>query len=329
MNKGIAIAGNMVVDHIKYVEAFPSRHTLTTITHTDRSTGGLACNCLLTLSMLDSGLPLKAIGIVGEDDAGDYVISEFAKHPSIDTSRILRQGVTTYTDVMTEPDGARTFFTYRGASALLKPEHFDFNSLEADILHIGYILLLDSLDAADPEYPTAMCRVLDNAKKAGMATSIDVISEHGERFARFVPPALTYTDYCIINEIEASLSVGIPLREGDDLIESNLPEVCSRLMELGVGRWVVLHMPELSCGLERGGEFMMERSWRVPDGFIKSSVGAGDAFASTVLYSAYRGWGLREALRNAGAVATYSLSGAGACDAIEPLAEIMAKMESF
>jgi len=330
MNKGIAIAGNMIVDYIKYVETYPSQHTLTTITKNDRSTGGLACNCLLDLAKLDPGVPLKAIGIVGQDDAGDYILQQLTAHASIDTSRILRRGVTSYTDVMTEPDGGRTFFHCRGANAELSPEHFDFSALEADILHIGYILLLDSLDGADSEYPTAMCRVLSKARKAGIATSVDVVSEDGERFSRLVPPALAYTDYCIINEIEASLTVGVPLREDNgSLLERNLPEVCDRLMALGVGRWVVLHMPELSCGIERGGSFILERSWKIPEGFIKSSVGAGDAFASTVLYSAYRGWDLREALRTAGAVAAYSLSGAGACDAIEPLQELISKMKAF
>jgi len=330
MKKGIAIAGNMIVDDVKYVEAFPPRHTLMTITHSVRSTGGLACNCLIDLARLDPALPLKAIGIVGEDETGDFIIRQLAAHPSIDTSRILRRGSTSYTDVMTEPDGGRTFFHYRGANALMKPEHFDFDSLEADIIHMGYILLLDGLDAGDPEYPTAMCRVLDSAQKAGIATSIDVVSEHGDRFNKLIPPALAYTDFCIINEIEASLTVGLPLRESNgNLLEQNLAEVCSSLMGLGVGRWVVLHMPELSCGLERGGGFIIERSWSLPEGFIRSSVGAGDAFASTVLYSAYRGWGLRDALCYAGAVAAFSLSGAGACDAIGRLPDIMAKMEAL
>ena len=178
MKKGIALAGNLLVDYIKYIESYPAPQALTTILSMDRAVGGLVNNCALTLAKLDPGLPIKTMGIIGQDDSGDYILSELGRHPGIDTSQILRRGHTSYTDVMTEKStGSRTFFCYMGASAQLKPEHFDFTKLDADILHIGYILLLDGLDAPDSEYPTAMCRVLDAAQKAGIQTSIDVVSE--------------------------------------------------------------------------------------------------------------------------------------------------------
>lgn len=332
MAKGIAVAGNLIVDFIKYIDNYPKPQMLTSITGMSRSTGGLCCSVTLDLARLDPSLPVKAIGLVGADEAGDYILSQFAAHPSIDASRVKRQGATSYTDVMTEKDtGARTFFHYRGSNALLGPEHFDFNGLDAGILHIGYILLLDALDAPDAEYPTAMCRVLDMARKAGVRTSIDVVSEDGERFAKLVPPALRYADYCIINEIEASRTTGVELRDGASggVMQASLPEACRRLMDMGVGKWVVIHMPEMSCGLERGGVYYEEPSWRLPDGFIKSSVGAGDAFAAGILYGAYNGWAIAKSIHIAGAVAAYSLSGQGACDSIRPLPELLAEMESY
>lgn len=331
MKKGIAVAGNLIVDYIKYIENYPTPQMLTTITDVSKSTGGLCCNCVLTLAKLDPDLPIKAIGLVGRDEAGDYIMSRFGEHPSIDVSRVLKQGFTSYTDVMTVKDtGARTFFQYRGSNALLGPEHFDFDSLDADIMHIGYILLLDALDAPDDEYGTVMCRVLDRAQKAGIKTSIDVVSEEGERFAKLVPPALRYADFCVINEIEASRTTGIGLRDGaGGVVEANLPEACGKLMDMGVGKWVVVHMPELSCGLERNGAYVSEPSWTIPDGFKKSSVGAGDAFASGILYGAYNGWTLAESIHIAGAAAAFSLSGMGASDSILPLPHLLAEMEKF
>jgi sugar/nucleoside kinase (ribokinase family) len=331
MKRGIAIAGNLGVDYIKFIESYPVPQTLTTITDTGRSTGGLCCNCVLILARLDPSLPITAIGLVGQDEAGDYILSQFAKHANVNTSRIRRQGATAYTDVMTEKNsGRRTFFHFRGADALFGPEHIDFTWLEADILHIGYICLLDKMDAADGKYPTVMCRVLDAARKAGIRTSIDAVSGEEEDLARLVPPALQYADYCIINELEASRATGIPLRDNNDnLIQENLPKVCRTLMGMGVEKWVVLHSPELSCGMERGSEYIQQSSWNIPPGFIKSSVGAGDAFASGILYGAYHDWSLEKSMHAAGAIAAYSLSGAGAGDAIKLLPELLKEMEKF
>jgi len=328
MGNGIAIAGTLAVDYIKYIDSYPAEQQLTTITGIDRSSGGLCCNCALTLAKLDPHLPIQAIGIVGKDEAGDYLLGLLAAHRSMDTTGIRREGTTSYTDVMTERStGKRTFFHCRGANALLAPGHFDFTTMDATILHIGYVLLLDILDGPDDDYPTAMCRVLDSARKAGIQTSIDVVSESGERFTRLVPPVLPYADYCVINEIEAAHTTGLTLRsKNNEPVIGNLQAACQKLIDMGVGKWAVIHMPELSCGLERGGAYVQQESWPIPAGFIKSSVGAGDAFAAGLLYGAYHGCCLRESIHAAGAIATYSLSGAGASDAIIPFPELMQKM---
>ena len=331
MRKGITFAGCFFVDNIKYIENYPAFQSLTHVIDVARATGGLVPNCGLTLAKLDPYLPVKVMGIIGEDEAGDYVLSQFDGLDNVDTSNIIRRGRTAATDVMTvKSTGQRTFFTDNGANKLLVPEDFDYKKLDAEIMHIGYILLLNGLDAPDKNHPTAMCRVLDAAQKAGIQTSIDVVSEEGDRFAKLVPPALKYADYCIINEHEASRTTGIKLRdESDNVLNNNLTAACNELMEMGVGRWVVIHMPEMSCAMERGGEYVQELSLKLPDGFIKSSVGAGDAFAAGILYGAYSGWSLKKSIQTAGAVAACSLSTPGATDAIKPLPELLKQMEPY
>ena len=330
MKKGIAFAGNLIVDQIKYIGRYPPPHTLATIRDTALSTGGLACNCAMTMAKLDPSVPVQVLGIVGGDEMGEYILRQFSAFPSIDVSGILRMGSTSYTDVMIDDDGGRTFFHYRGANAQLTPDLIDLTALCADILHIGYILLMDGLDAPDPEYETAMCRVLAKARAAGIATSIDVVTEDGARFAKFVPPALAYTDYCIINEMEAERTTEIPLRgENGQIKMDNLRPACEKLIAMGVSRWAVIHMPELSCGISKDGHYVQRDSWKIPKGFKKSSVGAGDAFAVGILYGAYQGWSLDRSIETAGAIAAWSLSGPGATDAVIPLPELMREMEKF
>ena len=99
------------------------------------------------------------------------------------------------------PVGGR-FFHQRGANAFLKAGHFDFAEVRAKIFHLGYLLLLDGLDAPDAEFGTAAGRVFDQATRAGCKTSMDVVSEDGDRFAGVVLPTLPHVDYCILNEFE-------------------------------------------------------------------------------------------------------------------------------
>jgi sugar/nucleoside kinase (ribokinase family) len=50
--------------------------------------------------------------------------------------------------------------------------------------------------------------VLKQFQDAGIATSIDVVSEDSDRFPQIVKPALKYTDYAILNEFEAGKTTG-------------------------------------------------------------------------------------------------------------------------
>lgn len=331
MNKGIAIAGNLIVDNIKFVEKWPVVTGLTTITRQIKKLGGLACTCTVCTAKLDSSVPIRVVGILGEDDLGDLILSEFAKYPQIDTKFVTREGETSYTDVMTEPDGRRTFFQFRGANAMLGSEHFDFSKIEADILHIGYILLLDTLDGPDPDYPTALCRVLAGAQAAGILTSVDVVSEDGDRFQKIVTPALAYTDILTINDFEGSRVTGIPLRDEDGRLLAENLEPCARaLAVMGVRKWVCVHMPEVAVGIDvENDRYYEKKTLKLPDDYIYSSVGAGDAFACGLLLGAYHGFSLPEAIEQANAVAAQSLAGDSGASALMPLPELRAVMKQY
>ena len=73
--KGIIAAGNMLVDHVHQIVQWPERGWLAEITHSERSTGGAPLNVLLTLAKMHVGLPLQAVGLIGEDSDGDYILA--------------------------------------------------------------------------------------------------------------------------------------------------------------------------------------------------------------------------------------------------------------
>lgn len=331
MNKGIAIAGTMVMDVLNTMASYPARSELMRIDSIDYASGGGVMNTLRDLARLDPTLPLRAIGLVGEDAYGEALLADLKNYPSIDASLIGRAGRTSFSNVMAErQDSTRTFFYYPGANALLDMEHIPLDTLCCDIFHVAYILLLDKLDVEDPVYGTRMARLLHDAQERGMRTSVDVVSESGDRFMRLVPPALRYTDYLIVNELEAGATAGIPLRDsGGRLLRARIPDVLRRLKEKGVSRWVVIHAPEGGFGLDEEGRCAECPGALLPRGFIAGSVGAGDAFCAGVLAAAYRERPIEEALSWGTASAVCSLRKADASEGVAPLSEALALFNSL
>ena len=322
--EGICAVGNMIVDLLFEVERYPGLGELSAIRGArGMSAGGLACNIPLDLARLDGSLPIQACGVLGDDAEGDCLRAQFSQFENIDTSRILPGAQTDYTLVINDAvTKERTFFTYCGSSGLLDADSLDLSALPARILHAGYILLLEGLDRADEEHGTQMAKLLRRAQRLGMRTSVDVVSETGDRFTRLVPPALRYTDYCIINELEAQQVVGVPLREPDGRLRAeNMREALGCLKALGVGAWAVVHCPEGAYGLDERGEYTALPSLRLSADEIKSTTGAGDAFCAGTLYGAHEGWRLADALRLGTAAAALSLGGHDTYSNILPVAE--------
>ena len=326
MKKGICCAGNMIVDITYPIETWPKQNELTHITEgIQNSTGGSVCNTITDLARLAPDMHLVASGFAGHDAEGDFMLQEMGKYPNIDLSMVRRDGRTSFTAVMSNNQTKeRTFFQHAGANAYYSEEHIDWDKLDVDIFHIGYILLLPHLDEADDEYGTKMARLLHRAQKAGMKTSIDVVSESGDRFARLVTPALKYSDYCVINELEAQQTTGVLLRDEDGTLHTeNMPAALNKLKELGVSTWAVIHCPEVGCGVDENGKYYEVPSLKLPKGWIKGTVGAGDAFCAGILYAAETGMAMEEALKLGACSAAASLREVSASDGVETAEEVL------
>ena len=114
--------------------------------------------------------------------------------------------------------------------------------------------LLDAIDQSEPEHGTVGAALLAKARAAGMKTSIDVVSEDSDRFAKIIGPALKQVDYCILNEVEGSKVTGVKVREDGKLLNDGIEETASKLFDLGVGDLVAIHFPEGSYAQSKDGE---------------------------------------------------------------------------
>ena len=220
---------------LKPLSGFPVRHELVKVLEKTFSLGGAVSNVARDLARLDPELSVEAVGAIGRDGEGDLIIRELSAYANIDLTYVTREGQTSFTDVLYEPETkARTFLVFGGAGDKFDVENVPLDKLNCSILHAGYILLLPALDAPDPEYGTRMARLLHDAQARGIQTSVDVVSEVGDRYRTIVPPALRYTDYFIVNEIEAG-KTGFPgqHRGGELLIEQCAAG--AQLIQLGRG----------------------------------------------------------------------------------------------
>jgi sugar/nucleoside kinase (ribokinase family) len=296
---GVLAGGNWIIDQVKMVDVYPRPEQLANIRSQSQGTGGAPFNVLVDLARLKAPFALSAAGLVGKDILGEEILA-ICKRNKIDT-RLLRttdNAPTSYTDVMTEiGDGRRTFFHQRGANALWQADDLNFSRTKARVFHLGYLLLLDALDAPDKVFGTRAARLLSQAQEAGLKTSVDVVSEDSDRFATIVSPALKYVDYCILNEIEAGKTAGFRIRQpGGQLDTVSVKHAAGALLQKGVKEVVVIHFPEGAFARTRRGEDFWQSSLNLPARYIAGTAGAGDAFCAGVLLGLHEDWALNKCL---------------------------------
>ncbi len=326
MRSGIIAGGNWIVDHVKLIDTWPPQDALATILSQSWGNGGSPYNVLKNLARLGASFPREAIGLVG-DDASGRIIQDDCRAHGIDLTqlRVTMAAPTSYTDVMTEiTTRRRTFFHQRGANALLTPEHFDFSTTHAKLFHLGYLLLLDGLDAIGADGFPRAAEVFRRARAAGLRTSADCVSEHGDRFKSVVAPLLPEVDLLFANDFEAEKITGLTLGRGAKIDARGVAAAGRALLNLGVREWVVIHFPEGVCACSAGGEVAWQASVKLPAAEIAGTAGAGDALATGVLYGWHEGWPMQRALELGLCAAAASLRHTTCSDAVGSMAECLA-----
>lgn len=291
---GIAVAGTILVDKINEIATYPAEGELTKILSVSRAVGGCVPNTGIDIKRVSPDIPVLAIGKIGRDSDGDFLESVLRDNGVLTDGLVRGELPTSFTDVMSVSGGQRTFFTCPGTCADFGYEDIDFEALNVKMLHLGYFLLLDKVDGGDGK------RILKKAQELGIKTSIDLVSESGDRYY-IVKDCLEYTDNVIINELEAAMIAGV-----EPSIE-NLELIARKIKDMGVKERVIIHMPEISVCYSDNGFFKLP-SWELPKGYIKGKTGAGDAFCAGALIGIYRGLDEMGILTLASKSATASLA---------------------
>lgn len=164
----IAVLGDLNNDLLLTVAGFPAVGGEQLASKQRSQLGGSASNTAIVLQRL--GAQARLIACVGQDVAGIAAV-ETLDELGIDTSSIVRSPdePTSTNVVILTPDGERTMFAYRGASAVLAETAITAEALDGvDWLHLsGYALL------QQPQRSAAL-RAISLAAAGGIPISLDV-----------------------------------------------------------------------------------------------------------------------------------------------------------
>jgi sugar/nucleoside kinase (ribokinase family) len=325
LRRGVLCGGSIIIDVNMAVDRYPAEEGIAFIESAVADSGGPGFNMAVNLTRLGAPFPVEIVGVVG-DDANGALAREICRRQGIGAAGLSTApgARTSYTDVfVAREDAKRTFFHDRGANALLTPAHFDLSRTQARILHLGAPGLHDAMDGSGPG-GNGWAELLPRARAAGLRTNMELVTLAPERQRELVLPCLPHLDSIVINEMEAAAVAEIDTHQGGAPDFGRAEAAALRILELGVSELAVVHFPEGCAAAGRGGRTWRQGSVKVPPADVRSTNGAGDAFASGVIFGLHEGWPVERCLEAGACVAAMSLGAYSTSGAIRPIEECLA-----
>jgi sugar/nucleoside kinase (ribokinase family) len=295
----VVCLGILVADVIaRPVDALPEPGTLALVESIALRGGGCALNTSSALARL--GLRAAALGKVGIDPFGDYVLGLLAER-GVPDGGIVRDGSvpTSASVALVDAAGERTFLHVKGANAVVRACELGEAPFAGRALHVAGALVLDALDGE----PVAM--LLTEARRRGLHTSLDSVFDASGRWER-VLPALPHCELVTpgLEEARAITGERDPIRAAERLHE--LGASVAAVTGGADGCWVsgLGHVP--GCRVD------------AVDG-----TGAGDAFAAGFLYGRLAGRPLDWCARFANAAGALATTEVGAFEGVGDFASTL------
>lgn len=275
------------------------RHLLANDRRLSVSVGGAESNTAIGLRRL--GIPVTWISVVGQDAAGEAVMSALAAE-GVDLSHV-RRSATNPTGLMirqlhSEQDSSVTYYRASSAASTLNTADIDTSLIErAPVLHLTGI----NLALGDGPRQAAL-RAMSIAKDAGVLVTFD--PNHRPRLwssataAQELRLVLPFVDHLLCNEAEARLITG-----ADDI-----DQAAAWLLKAGPGT-VIIKRGREGCIAHVAACRYDVPAWPVERPV--DPVGAGDAFNAGWIYGHLRQLPAVEALHLASWVAAHVVAHPG------------------
>ena len=299
MRRGVVGLGIWCVDTTYKIDYLPERGKLESIKGQYQCVGGGPNNVLTNLSSLGFKYNLIAMGSIGNDDNSKLIKNHCRSNGIISKYLSVSSNIpTSYSLCMSEKQNERTFLYYSGANDLLDINHFRLSKLSnyPKILYVGYLSLLGRVDEFSGK-ETRLCKVLKESKKKDIINIIDLASNNIPNFQKIIFSALPYTDYLLLNEIEAQLLFKKQIIKSKNRLDKKLIINLSRkIFQKGLHRALIIHSPYESLYISKK-DIYHSQSPKIQKKNIKNAVGAGDAFCAGFIYSEHEDWDIEVTLR--------------------------------
>ncbi|MFD1807470.1 carbohydrate kinase family protein [Gemmobacter lanyuensis] len=256
------------------------------------------------------GLRARAVGGVGHDDMGDWVLMKLAKF-GIDISMMARcEGFTTSSSIVTtRPDGVRPALHKRGATDGFYIEDSQIDDLlDTRILHVGGVGLMNRMDQGRTE------EIMAEAKRRGVITTLDVFASTPDDLPK-VARLLPHTDYFLPSEEEARALSG--LYENRDLAQF--------LIDRGAGCVILTLGADGAYYRHRNGTEFHTPAFCVD---VKCTCGCGDCFNGGLATGLIKGVSMPEAIQIAQASSAQNATGLGSQAGVKDFATTMAFIQA-
>ncbi len=255
------------------------------------------------------GLSVQAVGGVGHDDMGDWVLAKLGSF-GVDTTNMERcpDHMTSSSIVTTRPDGARPALHKRGATAgfYVTDDRLD-RVLDTKILHIGGVGLMDRMDQGRSG------EVLAEAKRRGITTTLDVFASTPDDMP-LIAPLLPHTDFFMPSEEEAMALSGL----------TDFDEIAQFLLDQGVGAVILTLGAEGAMYRDQTGH-----GFRIPAYAIDviCTCGCGDCFNAGFATGLHLGRSLEDCVRLGQASSAQNAMGLGSQAVVTSLDKTLRFME--
>lgn len=256
------------------------------------------------------GLRSRAVGGIGHDDMGDWVLMKLAKF-GIDTTMMVRcEGFSTSSSIVTtRPDGARPALHKRGATDGFYIDDSQIDDLlDTRILHVGGVGLMNRMDQGRTE------EIMAEAKRRGVTTTLDVFASTPDDLPK-VARLLPYTDFFLPSAEEAQALSG--------LIENR--DLAQFLIDRGAGCVILTLGADGAFYRHRDGTEFTVPAFAVD---VKCTCGCGDCFNGGFATGLIKGLSMQDAVQVAQASSAQNATGLGSQAGVKDYAATLAFIRS-